>query len=79
MRSNTEQLATLHTNLEAARDELDGINEEERLLEWEISAFPQLNNMFTLKEPYEKLWGTAYSFQQKHEKWLNGKEKLSVE
>ncbi|XP_033740540.1 dynein heavy chain 3, axonemal-like isoform X1 [Pecten maximus] len=72
MRTNTEQLATLTTNLESARDELEGINEEERLLEWETSEFPQLKTMFTAKEPYEKLWGTAYTFHQKHEKWLTG-------
>lgn len=73
MRTNTEQLAALTTNLEAARDELDGINEEERLLEWETSQFPQLQTMFSTKEPYEKLWGTAYTFHQKHEKWLTGR------
>ncbi|XP_063446016.1 dynein axonemal heavy chain 3-like isoform X5 [Mytilus trossulus] len=72
MRNNTEQLAALDTNLVAARDELEGINDEETLLEWEQSFFPQLQQMFTMKEPYEKLWNTAYSFHQKHEKWLNG-------
>ena len=72
MRNNTEQLAALDVNLVAARDELEGINEEEALLEWEQSTFPQLQQIFSLKEPYEKLWNTAYSFHQKHEKWLNG-------
>lgn len=73
MRNNTEQLAALDASLTAARDELEGINQEEALLEWEQSFFPQLQQMFTMKEPYEKLWNTAYAFHQKHEKWLNGK------
>jgi hypothetical protein len=51
MRNNTEQLATLDTNLVAAREELEGVNQEEALLEWEQSFFPQLQQMFTMKEP----------------------------
>ncbi|XP_053383461.1 dynein axonemal heavy chain 3-like [Mercenaria mercenaria] len=72
MKSNVEQLAKLQAGLEQARDDLEGINEEERLLEWEQSFFPQLNTMFQLKEPYDKLWNTAWSFHQKHENWMNG-------
>ena len=72
MRNNTELLATINENLERARDELEQINKEEQLLEWEQSAFPNLQTMFTLKEPYERLWNTAYQFHQKHEQWLNG-------
>ena len=72
MKSNVEQLARLQAGLEQARDDLEGINEEERLLEWEQSYFPQLQTMFTLKEPYDKLWNTAWTFHQKHESWMNG-------
>ena len=56
----------------AARDELEQINIEEKLLEFEQTAFPQVQAMFQSKEPYDKLWRTAYSFTQKHEKWLHG-------
>lgn len=76
MKSNVEQLARLQAGLEQARDDLEGINEEERLLEWEQSVFPQLNTMFQLKEPYDKLWNTAWSFHQKHENWMNGRHKI---
>ncbi|XP_061175178.1 dynein axonemal heavy chain 3-like [Saccostrea echinata] len=72
MRNNTEQLATINENLERAREELEQINLEEQLLEWEQSSFPNLQAMFALKEPYERLWNTAYQFHQKHEQWLNG-------
>lgn len=78
MKSNVEQLSKLQTGLEAARDELEGINEEERLLEWEQSYFPQLNTMFQLKEPYDKLWNTAWTFHQKHENWMNGRVDILV-
>lgn len=72
MKNNTELLERLETDLQNARDELEQINKEETLLEFEQTAFPQLQAMFQAKEPYEKLWKTAYTFTQKHEKWLNG-------
>ncbi|XP_041362756.1 dynein heavy chain 3, axonemal-like isoform X2 [Gigantopelta aegis] len=72
MKSNVDQLAQLHINLEKARDDLEKINEEETLLEWEMSSFPQLQQMFVMKDPYEKLWTTAYNFHLKHDQWLNG-------
>lgn len=72
MKSNVEALARLTTCLEEARDELERLNEEETLFEWEVSDFPQLQQMFTMKEPYEKLWNTAWNFTQKNEIWING-------
>ena len=72
MKNNVEVLSRLQTNLEAARDELEGLQDEERLLEWEVTEFPQLQTMFALKEPYDKLWRTAYNFHIKNELWTNG-------
>ncbi|GAB1599971.1 hypothetical protein Ahia01_000274600, partial [Argonauta hians] len=72
MKSNVEHLHNLHVNLEAAQVELDEMNTEEQLLQYDISIFPMLAIMFQLKEPYEKLWYTAYNFHQKQELWMNG-------
>ncbi|CAG5132944.1 unnamed protein product, partial [Candidula unifasciata] len=72
MRHNVEVLSRLQVNVEAARDELDQLQDEQRLLEWEITPFPQLANIIQLKEPYDKLWRTAYNFYIKNEIWMNG-------
>ena len=72
MRNNVEILKKLNDNLEKARDDLDAINKEENLLEWEATQFPQLQHMFTQKEPYDKLWTTALAFHNKSDEWLNG-------
>jgi len=72
MKTNVETLSRLTANLEAARDELERLNEEEALFKWELSEFPQLQQMFILKEPYEKLWNTAWTFHQKNDEWMNG-------
>ncbi len=72
MKNNVQQLQRLHENLEAAREELDSINNEQTLLEWEPTAFPQLQQMFVAKDPYDKLWNTALNFSEKQEQWLKG-------
>ncbi|KAF6029438.1 DNAH3 [Bugula neritina] len=72
MKNNVELLDRLESDLTQARDELEQINMEEKLLEFEQTAFPQVQAMFQSKDPYDKLWRTAYSFTQKHEKWQHG-------
>lgn len=73
MKDNVDQLTRLTTNLEAAREELDQLNLEENLLEWEPTAFPVLQQMFQMKEPYDKLWKTALNFHVKSDEWLTGR------
>ncbi len=77
MRNNVEILRKLNENLEAAREDLETINKEEQLLEWEATQFPQLQHMFIQKEPYDKLWTTALAFHNKSDEWLNGEAALS--
>lgn len=72
MKAIVDQLDRLNGNLEAARDDLEQINKEEKLLEFEQSQFPQLQQMFIAKDPYDKLWKTAMAFTTKLDVWLNG-------
>ncbi|PAA63386.1 hypothetical protein BOX15_Mlig017039g2 [Macrostomum lignano] len=69
MAKNVEQLTRLEVDLENAREELDGLNEEEKLLEWEPTAFPTLRTMFQMKQPYDNLWKTAQQIHLKSEEW----------
>lgn len=55
------------------------LNTEEELLQWEPTQFPILQTMLAYKEPYDKLWRTALSFNNKHETWLNGMDTLLVD
>lgn len=48
------------------------INNEEELLGWELTPFPQIQIAIRLKEPYEKLWTTAAMYYDKHDRWMNG-------
>lgn len=72
MKHNVEVLQKMSVQLEAARSELESINREEGLLEWEETKFPQLQQMFQTKDPYDKLWINALNFTIKSEEWMNG-------
>lgn len=50
------------------------INNEEELLEWEMTAFPQIQMITNMKEPFDRLWHTAAHFHEQHDKWMNGKQ-----
>ena len=58
--------------IEEYRSELDQLNYEEQLFKFPQSQFPMLQQIVTLKEPYEKLWFTFQSFQSKESQWLKG-------
>ncbi|KAL8585021.1 Dynein heavy chain 3, axonemal [Nucella lapillus] len=72
MKNNVDALVSLNTSLEEAQNELADINEEEAFFKWEISIFPKLQVMNTLKEPYYKMWNIAWNFHQKNDIWING-------
>eukprot|EP00795_Rhopilema_esculentum_P009610 gene9610-17369_t len=72
MHKNVEKLDELDTLLVMAREELQSLNEEEELLEWEPSQFPILQGIIAYKEPFDKLWKTAANFFTKYELWMNG-------
>ena len=49
------------------------INKEEDLLGCEMhSAFPQIQEINDAKEPFDKLWRSVVTFQNKQEEWLTG-------
>lgn len=50
------------------------INMEEKLLEFEVTPFLELQNMLTAVEPYNQLWHTILEFHKKYEIWYNGME-----
>ena len=72
MKNNVEVLKRIGKNLDDARNELELINKEERLLEWPETTIPLLQQMFLAKDPYDKLWNNALNFTIKSEEWLNG-------
>jgi hypothetical protein len=58
--------------IEEYRTEQEQLNYEEQLFGFQLTQFPMLQQITTLKEPYDKLWLTFYSFQQKEAQWTKG-------
>lgn len=72
MRQSTSLLQDLYEKLQAATEELTGINNDERLLEWPVTEAPDLPRLIKLIEPYHRLWHVAYKFHQNHDVWYHG-------
>jgi dynein heavy chain len=58
--------------IEDYRVELEQLNREEQLLGFEVSQYPMLQQIISLKDPFDKLWFTFHNFQVKENQWLKG-------
>lgn len=73
IKSVARELAELGATLEKCKTEAMDINNEEELLQWETTPYPQIQAVQLAREPYDRLWSTAVSYYDKHEQWMNGK------
>ncbi|KAM4746905.1 dynein axonemal heavy chain 3-like [Rhinophrynus dorsalis] len=68
-----QKLNAINLKMQEFTKERTLINQEEVLLQAEqITTFDQIQEIYKLKEPYEKLWTTALQFTTYYEKWMNG-------
>ncbi|XP_045771343.1 dynein axonemal heavy chain 3 isoform X1 [Maniola jurtina] len=59
-------------NLTDDKREADEINNEEQLLEQEVSLYFGMSAMLASVEPFHKLWHTAFQFYDGYERWYHG-------
>lgn len=69
---HVNNLTEMGKQIEDYKTELDQLNKEEQLLGFEVSQFPMLQQIVTMKDPYDKLWFTFHNFQSKESQWLKG-------
>ena len=72
MRNNVEKLADINRLIDEYKLENDTINRNQSLLGWEVTIFQKLIDIVSAKDPYEKLWNTAWQFYTSSEQWING-------
>ncbi|KAK6624385.1 hypothetical protein RUM44_011244 [Polyplax serrata] len=72
MTEAVEGVESLVKKLKNDKKEAESINEEEQLLEWEITPFMNLGNMLLGVEPYQQLWRTVYDWHINNDKWYYG-------
>ena len=53
-------------------NEMEELNVEEKLLGFPVTDYPMLQQIITLKDPFDKLWLTFASFQSKENQWTKG-------
>ena len=52
--------------------EIEFINKEEELFQWEVSNYCEIDQIATLLEPYQKLFTTVLKWQRTEKKWMDG-------
>ncbi|XP_055373574.1 dynein axonemal heavy chain 3 [Condylostylus longicornis] len=72
LRERVETVNELFEILENCSKEAKSINVEEELLQLEVTQFPVLADLIEKLEPIEKLWKTAFEFENSYEIWMYG-------
>mmetsp|Transcript_3023 Transcript_3023/g.9072 ORF Transcript_3023/g.9072 Transcript_3023/m.9072 type:complete len:4073 (+) Transcript_3023:47-12265(+) len=72
---NATALADLNDAIKDAKARGQAINEEEELLGFPITQFPQLAEVPAILAPYQTLWNTANDFQKSSFEWMHGSMK----
>lgn len=72
MEDNATALSSLAAKIQEAKDRGEKLNEEEALLGFPLSDFPQLAEVPSLIAPYQELWGACVAFQAASAQWLDG-------
>lgn len=72
MEDAVQTIEELNALLQEDKHDADFINEEEQLLDFEVSPYTNLQTMLQTIEPFDKLWHTALSFTQNYDKWYYG-------
>lgn len=44
-------------------------------MEWDVTQYSQIQMTMASKEPFDRLWKTALTFNNRYDEWMNGKKK----
>ncbi|XP_076804480.1 dynein axonemal heavy chain 3-like isoform X3 [Clavelina lepadiformis] len=68
-----EILDEIQAKIHGFMEEKQQVNREEMLLDvGHVSPYPQIQEITSKKEPFEKLWRNVVAFNKMHDKWMNG-------
>lgn len=76
MEEAVEQIEELVAALQEDKHEADQINQEEELLDFEVSPYNNLHQMLNTVDPFDKLWHTVLSFSKNYDIWYYGPFKV---
>nr|XP_039250666.1 dynein heavy chain 3, axonemal-like [Styela clava] len=68
-----DTLNEIQSTINGFMEEKQQVNREEVLLSTgQVTQYPQIQELLSRKEPFDKLWRTAVDFYSKYDQWMNG-------
>ncbi|XP_058956956.2 dynein axonemal heavy chain 7 [Pocillopora verrucosa] len=62
----------LNQRLESAAEKILTFNQEEEAFNWDVTTYPQRQQLINTLNPYLKLYETTVEFQNKYKEWMEG-------
>nr|XP_058956956.1 dynein axonemal heavy chain 7-like [Pocillopora verrucosa] len=62
----------LNQRLESAAEKIMTFNQEEEAFNWDVTTYPQRQQLINTLNPYLKLYETTVEFQNKYKEWMEG-------
>ncbi|KMQ95743.1 dynein heavy chain axonemal [Lasius niger] len=72
MEQAVEEIEHISATMAEIRKEAEEINEEEGLLDMELSPYMELPTMSSTVDTFDKLWHTALDFHRNYDRWFYG-------
>ncbi|XP_020300595.1 dynein heavy chain 3, axonemal isoform X2 [Pseudomyrmex gracilis] len=72
MEQTVEEIEQISATMAQMRKEAEEINEEEGLLDMEVTPYTELPSMLSTVEIFDKLWHTALDFHRNYDRWFYG-------
>uniref|UniRef100_A0A8D0GGB1 Dynein heavy chain 12, axonemal n=1 Tax=Sphenodon punctatus TaxID=8508 RepID=A0A8D0GGB1_SPHPU len=72
MQQYVTDMRTLQKRIHETDESVAFINKEENLLKWELTEYPDLENLKVNIEPYQKLFVLILKWQRTEKRWMDG-------
>ncbi|XP_058027873.1 dynein axonemal heavy chain 12 [Ahaetulla prasina] len=72
MQQYVTDMRTLQKRIQDADEAVTFINKEEKLLNWELTEYPELETLKVNIEPYQKLFVFILKWQRTEKRWMDG-------
>uniref|UniRef100_A0A8C5SFB2 Dynein heavy chain 12, axonemal n=1 Tax=Laticauda laticaudata TaxID=8630 RepID=A0A8C5SFB2_LATLA len=72
MQQYVTDMRTLQKRIQDADEAVTFINKEEKLLNWELTEYPELETLKLNIEPYQKLFVFILKWQRTEKRWMDG-------
>ncbi|XP_029142079.1 dynein heavy chain 12, axonemal [Protobothrops mucrosquamatus] len=72
MQQYVTDMRTLQKRIQDADEAVTFINKEEKLLNWELTEYPELETLKVNTEPYQKLFVFILKWQRTEKRWMDG-------